>query len=79
MIARCLRVPLPLTVTVGKLPELVPDCLASILAGVADALASAADAAAIAIEPFIMIVIILLLVEEVGGVSQDSKIAGRWE
>lgn len=58
-----------MTVTVGTLPELVPDCLASIRAGVATALASAADAAAIANEPFIMIVIILLLAAKVVGVQ----------
>lgn len=46
--------PLPLTVTVGRLPELVPDCLASIFAGVAAALAKAAEAAAIATDPFIV-------------------------
>ena len=58
-----LNIPLPLTVTVGRLLEPVPEALASILAGVAAALVSAKDAAAaIANEPFIMIVTILLLI-----------------
>lgn len=42
------------TVTVGKLPELVPDARASICAGVAAALARAAEAANKAIAPFMV-------------------------
>lgn len=56
LIANAWSLPFPLTVTVGTLPELAPDCLASILVGVPTALASAADAAVMAIEPFIMLI-----------------------
>lgn len=60
----CASIPLPLTDTCGTLPELLPelppellalpDALASIFAGVAAALAMVAEAAAIAIDPFIL-------------------------
>lgn len=49
------RVPLPLTVTWGTLPELVPEALAWSLAGVAAAVARAAEAAVIAIAPFMVV------------------------